>query len=231
MRMYAIADLHLSFSSPDKAMDIFGGQWIEHWKKVMKNWDRIVEPDDLVIIPGDISWALKFEDALEDIKWIHERPGKKILVKGNHDLWWTSISKLNALYSDVFFLQNNFAGCGNGWAVCGTRGWVCPGDREFSEHDEKIYKREILRLESSLLQAKENGYEKIIGVLHYPPTNEKHEESGFTELFSKYNVANVVYGHLHGPDVCIKGLQGVHNGVNYILTSLDHVRAIPKLIV
>lgn len=229
IRIFSIADLHLSFSCENKNMDIYGGQWINHWQRVQHNWDRIVEEKDIVIIPGDISWALKFEEALEDLKWIHERPGKKVVLRGNHDLWWHSITKLNNMYEDMFFLQNNFYDAGE-YAICGTRGWVCPGDREFSEHDMKIYKRELLRLESSLKQAKDAGFENIIGVIHYPPTNERHEESGFTELFTKYGVDTVVYGHLHGEDVCMKGLQGIYNGVKYILTSLDHVKCVPKLI-
>ena len=110
----------------------------------MKNWDGIVESNDVVIIPGDISWALKFEDAVKDLEWIHERPGKKVLIKGNHDLWWQSVSKLNSLYDDMYFLQNDFFTAGE-YAICRTRGWICPGDREFSEHDLKIYRRKILR--------------------------------------------------------------------------------------
>ena len=229
MRIFAIADLHLSFSCENKNMDIYGGQWIDHWQRVMKNWDGIVESNDVIIIPGDISWALKFEDAVKDLEWIHERPGKKVLIKGNHDLWWQSVSKLNSLYDDMYFLQNDFFTAGE-YAICGTRGWICPGDREFSEHDLKIYRREILRLKASFEKAEKAGFKKFIGVLHYPPTNEKHEESGFTEIFKEYAAETVVYGHLHGEEVCKKGLKGIYKDTDYILTSLDYLRCIPILI-
>lgn len=230
MSIYAIADLHLSFDERiDKPMDIFGSQWENHADRLKENWINTVTDEDTVIIPGDISWALVKDEAYKDIEWIHNLPGKKVITKGNHDLWWTGITKLNKLYEDVYFLQNTFY-VAEGTAICGSRGWLCPGYDGFTEQDEKIYRRELLRLEASLEMAKKAGYEDIIGVLHYPPTNDKFQKSGFTELFEKYGVKTVIYGHLHGKDSYKHGLQANYNGVNYSLVSLDYLNACPKLI-
>lgn len=230
MSIYAIADLHLSFDERiDKPMDIFGSQWENHAERLKENWIKTVTDEDTVIIPGDISWALVKDEAYKDIEWIHNLPGKKVITKGNHDLWWTGITKLNKLYDDVYFLQNTIYET-EGVAICGSRGWLCPGYDGFTEQDEKIYRRELLRLEASLEMAKKAGFEEIIGVLHYPPTNDKFQKSGFTELFEKYGVKNVIYGHLHGKDSYKHGLQANYNGVNYSLVSLDYLDACPKLI-
>ncbi|MDD3350784.1 MAG: metallophosphoesterase, partial [Eubacteriales bacterium] len=120
MRIFAIADLHLSLSG-EKPMDIYGGQWIGHTEKIKKNWMNLIEKDDVVLIPGDTSWAMKHEDAIPDLKWIAELPGKKVLIKGNHDLWWASVSKLNAIDESMYFLQNTYYKAGD-YAICGTRG-------------------------------------------------------------------------------------------------------------
>lgn len=230
MSIYAIADLHLSFDERiDKPMDIFGSQWENHAERLKENWIKTVTDEDIVIIPGDISWALVKDEAYKDIEWIHNLPGKKVITKGNHDLWWTGITKLNKLYDDVYFLQNTIYEA-EGVAICGSRGWLCPGYDGFTEQDEKIYRRELLRLEASLEMAKKAGFEEIIGVLHYPPTNDKFQKSGFTELFEKYGVKTVIYGHLHGKDSYKHGLQANYNGVNYSLVSLDYLDACPKLI-
>lgn len=196
MALYGIADLHLSFTV-DKPMDIYGPAWKDHTSRVEEHWRELVREEDTVIIAGDISWGLKLEEAMADLEWIHDLPGQKVLFKGNHDPWWTSISKLNNLFDDMFFVQNSFYPYGD-LAICGTRGWLCPGSSDFKTHDEKIYAREQLRLRASLDAARAAGYEKIIGALHYPPTNDKLEMSAFVEIFNEYNVEQVVYGHLHG---------------------------------
>ena len=196
MALYAIADLHLSFSS-DKPMDIYGEAWKNHAERVKAAWLSKINQEDTIIIAGDISWGLRLKEAMADLDWIHRLPGKKVLVKGNHDPWWSSVTKLNCLYDDMFFLQNTFYPYED-YAICGSRGWVCPGSSEFSAHDEKIYQREILRVKASFEAAVKAGYEKFIGVLHFPPANEKKEDSGFTEIFESYRVETVVYGHLHG---------------------------------
>lgn len=218
MALYAIADLHLSFSS-DKPMDIYGAAWKDHTERVKEAWLSNIRPDDTVIIAGDISWGLRLDEAMADLSWIHRLPGRKVLVKGNHDPWWTSIGKLNRLFDDMFFLQNTFYPYGE-YAICGSRGWVCPGSSEFTTHDDKIYKREILRLKASFEAAVGAGYEKFIGVMHYPPMNEKKDSSGFTELFEYYDVHKVVYGHLHA-DSARYAPTGMRGRTEYFLAACD----------
>jgi hypothetical protein len=240
MSIYAIADLHLSFSA-EKPMDIYGGEWVNHTEKLKTNWGAMISENDTVIIPGDCSWALRFEDALVDLKWISELPGKKVFIKGNHDLWWNSVNKLNALFENMFFLQNSFYEA-EGYAICGSRGWICPGDDDFTGHDEKIYKRELGRLRLSLGAAAQAGYGKkagsseesegkILGVLHFPPASENIRRSGFTEIFEEFGAEKVVYGHLHGKDAYGNGLRGIRNKVEYILTSADYLKCTPSKIV
>lgn len=245
MSIYAIGDLHLSFSV-DKPMDVFGQDWANHAERIKSNWEREVEPDDTVVIVGDISWALKFDDALVDLEWIHNLPGKKVLIRGNHDLWWAGINKLNKLYDDMFFLQNTHYLCENTIssdknnstrrvAICGSRGWTDPSDPDFTQDDEKIYKRELLRMEMSLESAVNAGCDQIIVAIHYPPAmpSDCFSEKGgsdFTKLFEKYPVKKVVYGHLHGENGPPKGIAGVYNGIEYQLVAVDAVGFAPVLI-
>ena len=154
-------------------------------------------------------------------------PGKKVITKGNHDLWWGSVSKLNSLSDDLVFLQNKSYMMDDGLAICGTRGWICPGTDGFDAHDRKIYERELMRLEMSIEDGLRNGAKEFICSLHYPPSNDKFQESGFTEMLSKYNVKTCVYGHLHGRDAFKNGYKGYWNGVEYKLVSLDYVNATP----
>ncbi len=221
MALYGIADLHLSFYQP-KPMDIFGDHWFEHYEKIRENWIKQVNEHDTVLIPGDISWAMKLEEAIVDLKWIHELPGKKILIKGNHDYWWGSISRLNQLFDNMNFLQNNFYPYGD-YAICGTRGWICPNGYRFTEQDEKIYRREEQRLRTSLELAQRAGCEKKIVMLHYPPTNDDLAPSLFTSLCEEYKVEQVVYGHLHGEEAYGAGLKGTFQNVAYNLISCDYL--------
>ena len=227
MSIYAIGDLHLSFSEGvEKPMDMFGPEWVNHAERLKENWTLTVSEQDTVILAGDISWGLKLPETLPDLDWIDALPGKKVIIKGNHDLWWTSINKLSNLYEGIHFVQNNYYEA-EGLAICGTRGWICPGDNDFTLHDEKIYKRELMRLKFSLEEAKKAGFETILGALHFPPTNDKMQGSGFTELFTEYGVKKVVYGHLHGKESFSKGLAAVFNGVSYHLVSLDKLKCEP----
>lgn len=227
MSIYIIGDLHLSLNpSVEKPMDIYGGVWVNHWKNLMEYWDKNIKDEDTIIIAGDISWAMKLQEAMHDLKWISDRKGKKILLKGNHDLWWSGINKMRSLFENIDFLQGNYI-CVQGVGICGTRGWVCPGSEFFTEQDEKLYKRELLRLETSLKSAKNDNIEEIIGVLHYPPTNEKKQLSGFTNLFETYGVKKVFYGHLHNEDAK-RNKEAINiNGVSYKLISFDAVDGIP----
>mgnify|MGYP000483504263 CR=1 FL=1 len=231
MNIFAIGDLHLSFDERiKKSMDIFGPSWVNHHEKVKANWERRVGGDDLVIIPGDVSWGLRQDEAMADLRWIHRLPGKKVITKGNHDLWWTSVTRLNRLYDDMTFLQNHCYMTTGGVAVCGTRGWICPGTEGFDEHDAKIYNRELLRLEFSLEEAKKAGARTIIAALHYPPTNDKMQGSGFTDMLESYGVKICIYGHLHGKDAFRNGIKGVFNGIEYRLVSLDYIEGDPQMI-
>lgn len=227
MSIYAIGDLHLSLGEGiDKPMDIYGNQWVRHVERLKNNWIHKVDSEDTVILAGDISWALKFDEAKADLDWLHRLPGKKIIIKGNHDLWWTGIQKMNAIYDDIIFLHN-VSHMVDDLAICGSRGWICPGSDGFTEADSKIYQRELLRVGRSLEDAKAKGAKEIIGVLHFPPTNDKIQPSGFTELFAAAGAKTVVYGHLHGSDTYHKGLQGNFNGVDYKLVSLDYLNCDP----
>ncbi len=221
MAIYAIGDLHLSGHS-DKPMDIFGDHWIGHENKIKASWLEKVKENDAVLIPGDISWAMTLEKAMIDLGWIACLPGTKYLIRGNHDYWWKSITKLNLLFDSMNFIQHN-SFIYMKYAICGTRGWLCPNDYNFTNHDKKIYLREANRLEMSLKSAKRQGDKEIIAMLHYPPTNEKLEPSLFTEIFEKYNVGHVIYGHLHDETSHNCGLQGTYNGVNYRLVSCDYL--------
>ena len=226
MKIFAIGDLHLSMGEDiEKPMDIFGGEWVGHAEKLYNNWTESVTNDDIVIVCGDISWGLRLDEAVADLEWIHNLPGTKVFFKGNHDLWWQSAGRLNKMYDDgtMNFMQCKAYIAGD-VAICGSRGWICPGTDGFSEHDRKIYDREAARLRLSL----EEGKKKIIGVLHYPPTNDKHQASDFTRLMEEYGVKTCVYGHLHGKDVFPNGLKGIYNGVEYRLVSLDYLQAKPE---
>lgn len=224
MRIFIVGDLHLSNDKTiEKPMDVFGLSWKDHDLRIREDWDAVVGDEDLVIVAGDISWGLKLEEAMADLEWIHARPGRKVLIKGNHDLWWNGITKLNQLYNDIFFLQNSCYETEN-CIICGTRGWVCPGSEGFTDQDRKIYLRESQRLKASLDAARAGNDKEIIGVLHYPPTNDKMQPSAFTELFETYGVKKVFYGHLHGQEAFKKGLKGNLNGVCYDLVSLDYLQ-------
>ncbi|WP_032122271.1 metallophosphoesterase [Clostridium amazonitimonense] len=220
MALYAISDLHLALSG-DKPMDVFGDQWFKHDEKIKNNWLNKITKEDTVLIAGDISWSMTMEESLKELQWISELPGRKIFIKGNHDYWWTSITKLNSMFQNMNFIQNNFFNYED-WAICGTRGWNCPGGDNYTSHDEKIYKREVIRLKLSLDMAVKKGYKKIIVMIHYPPTNERFEESEFTKIFKEYGVSKVIYGHLHGPALN-RVLNGYKDGIEYIMTSCDYI--------
>ena len=221
MSLYAIGDLHFS-TSVNKPMNIFGYNWDNHEIKIIDSWRLKVKPEDTVLVLGDTSWGINLEEAKSDLDIISELPGQKFFVKGNHDYWWTTVTNLNKLYDNCKFMQTNFYEYGE-YAICGGRGWICPNDVKFDSKDEQIYKREENRIRISLEAARKNGYEKIIVVTHYPPTNDKLEESLFTRLYEEYKVEKVIYGHLHGRESFKMGLKGIRNGVEYILASCDYL--------
>lgn len=201
-------------------MDIFG--WKNHKELIFEDWKYRVNEEDTVIIAGDTSWATYMEEAMGDLEDISELPGKKIFIRGNHDYWWSTIAKMNKLFENMSFIQNNHY-VYEDYAICGTRGWLCPNKTKFDENDLKIYKREIQRLRLSLESAKKAGCKKYIVVLHYPPTNEDQERSEFQDVLEEYGVEKIIYGHLHGRDSFKSGLQGTHNEVEYKLVSCDYL--------
>ncbi len=218
-RVFAIGDLHFSYAV-NKPMDVFGENWINHDKKILDDWQRRVGKEDTVLILGDISWASKMDDAKADLDVISSMNGKKVLIRGNHDFWWTSVSKLNKLYDDMRFLGTDYYAIGS-TAIVSARGWLCPNDTMFTDDDMKIYLREVGRMKLSIDAARKDGYDSIIAIMHYPPTNDKWEDSGFTELFEEHGVKNVFYGHLHGEESFKIAVLGDRNGVNYQLVSAD----------
>lgn len=229
MSIFAIADLHLSFTpDSDKPMDIFGQRWKNHPERIRENWCSKVSEQDTVVVAGDISWGLKLEEAVYDLDWVDRLPGHKILLKGNHDLWWTGIRRLNAMYENMTFLQNDACfvpgGDGGVW-ICGSRGWITPDDEDFKESDEKIYKREILRLRASLEYARSHAdaSDEVIGFLHYPPVAKAGRFTGFMQAFEDYGVKEVYYGHIHGEDGFRSAVQGEFYGISYRLISADNL--------
>ncbi len=221
MRIFAISDLHIS-TNTNKPMDKFGGNWVNYLEKIRADWQEKVTDDDLVLIGGDISWAMDIADAKLDIDTFSNLKGKKIIIKGNHDYWWSGIGKVRDMLPDGFYaLQNDCIKFGN-VIICGSRLWCVPGATDFKEADRKIYNREIERLKLSFSSAKKMQEEgdKIIALVHYPPFNQKKERTGFTELFKEYGVSAVVYGHLHG--TCVRMEKQLElDGIKYYLTSCD----------
>lgn len=226
MKVYALGDLHLSLNS-GKPMDVFGEVWNEHFKRICDAWNAFVAPEDIVLLPGDISWAMRLEDAMEDILAISALPGKKVLLRGNHDYWWNSIAKIRAcLPENMYAIQNDSLSFEN-VALAGSRGWICPGSNLFDgESDRKIYERECIRLEMSLQKMDKNAAHRI-AMLHYPPCNEKRMHSDFMSLMESYGVDTVVYGHLHDK-ACKNAFEGERNGVEYLLCSADYLSFSPK---
>lgn len=223
MKVFSISDLHLSINS-NKPMDIFGPVWENYLQDIEASWNSLVTDDDIVLIPGDISWAMYLEDAVADLKYISQFKGKKVLLRGNHDYWWKSISDLRAhLPEGMYAIQNDAIKFGN-VIICGSRGWVVPEISHKTPEDEKIYKREVIRLELSLKEAvnmRQDG-DIIICLTHYPPFNSRHEDSDFTRLMEKYGVNKAVFGHLHSYDKR-QSLTYHKNGIDYFLTSCDLV--------
>ena len=227
MALYAIGDLHLCLGAP-KPMDIFGGNWNGYMDKLREGLS-VIGPEDTTVLLGDLSWALDLDEARPDFAWIDNIPGRKIILKGNHDYWWSTASKFYAFcssngFTEQFILNNNHYVYGD-WAICGTRGWFFEESRS-SEHDEKVFKRELMRLEASLKSA---GELKKAVFLHYPPKYKGYECEEILELFRKYQVRMCFYGHLHGPSHGL-AVEGLWNGVEYRLVSADRLDFKPYLI-
>ena len=226
MSLFAISDLHLSLSG-DKPMDVFGDRWKQHHHKLKEHWEKVVDEEDTVIVGGDISWALRLEETTDDFQFIHALPGRKVFFKGNHDYWWQSFAKVKkALPPSICAVQNNYCVYENRIAICGTRGWSTPGSTNFSEHDDTVYRRELIRLELSLSMAKNDGFDQAVAVLHYPPFDANLDNSDFVSILHRYNVKVCLYGHLHGEDHC-RAFSGERDGITYHFTSSDYLNFRP----
>ena len=223
MALYAIGDLHLCLGAP-KPMDVFGGKWTGYMEK-LKDGFSVVTEDDTVILMGDLSWALSLEEAQEDFAWINSIPGRKIVLKGNHDYWWNTVAKFNKFctqneFENIFILNNNHFEY-DGWAICGTRGWFF--EENASAQDEKVFKRELIRLETSLKSAGDLP-KKVF--LHYPPKYKGYECKEIIDLLHNYDVRSCYYGHLHGGSHGL-ALEGVWDGIDYKLLSADKIDFTP----
>lgn len=218
MKVFAVSDLHLG-SCCDKPMDIFGDGWSGYWGNMREDWKNRVSDDDVVLIAGDISWAMRLEDALPDLRQIADLPGKKVILRGNHDYWWQSYQKLkDSLPSGIYAVQNNAVRIEN-LLVCGSRLWSLGAE---GDHDKAMLKREEIRLRLALDDAKSQykDGDKIVVMVHYPPFDVSFADSPFTAIISEYQVSAVVYGHLHGKDARVRRIVN-KNGINYYLTSCD----------
>lgn len=227
MSIYVIGDLHLSFGT-NKPMDIFGVNWENHAEKIKNNWINTVKENDLVLLPGDFSWAMDLEDTYEDFKYLNSMPGKKLLLKGNHDYWWNTLTKMRAYlkknkFENIDFIQNNYYEF-EGKCITGVRGWTIDN----KEENAKYQKREKLRLEMNLEKIrKEKGENvEIVVCLHYPPFTRDttpRTEIDLSKVMEEYNVSTCLYGHLHG-EAYNQAFEGKKNGIDYYLVSSDYLK-------
>lgn len=228
MSLFVIADLHLSFGA-NKPMNIFRG-WDNYEERLEKNWRSLVTDEDIVVIPGDISWAMKLNECYEDFKFIHNLPGKKLLLKGNHDYWWDTRRKIeNYLrengFDSIEIVFNSAKAVGE-YAVCGTRGWFYDAE---ADSDKKVLNREVGRLRTSITEALKTGLEPVV-FLHYPPVYGDQRCDDILNVLKEYNIKKCYYGHLHGSNVAKKAVTGEFEGINFKLISSDYVKFVPILV-
>ena len=228
MSLYAIGDLHLCLGAP-KPMDVFGGAWTGYMEKLERGISCIGENDTTVLL-GDLSWSLDLQNAKADFAWIDRIPGKKIILKGNHDYWWSTVSKFNQFcqensFSNQFILNNNHYEY-EGFAICGTRGWFFEEEKS-GQHDEKVFKRELIRLETSLKSA--GDMPKIV-FLHYPPRYKGYICEPIVELLHQYDVRQCFYGHLHSASHAL-AVEGLWDGIEYRLVSSDRLNFRPYCVI
>lgn len=245
MSIWALADLHLSFGIPDKKMDIFGEEWINHAEKVEGHWKACIKDEDLVLLPGDISWAMRVEEAKIDLDWIDRLPGTKVMIRGNHDYWWTSLTKIEKILPPSIHLIQNNAFQWNDVSIAGARLWDTPEynfdsyiqyienprSKKLTEKDEnpdearKIFQRELGRLELSLKNLNKFAGLRIV-MTHYPPISADLRDSQVSALLEKNNVNICVFGHLHNVKHD-RSIFGEKNGVKYCLASCDYLHCAP----
>ena len=228
MAIYAIGDLHLCLGA-SKPMDIFGGAWLGYMDKLERGMS-IIQPEDTTILLGDLSWALDLEQAKADFAWINRIPGRKIILKGNHDYWWSTAAKFYKFceqngFENLYILNNNSNEYAD-WSICGTRGWFYEEERS-SNHDEKVFKRELIRLETSLKEAKKPT--KIV-FLHYPPIYKGYICEEIISLMKQYDVRTCYYGHLHGASHGL-AIEGLYDGIEYKLVAADKLDFQPHVVI
>ena len=228
MALYAIGDLHLCLGAP-KPMDIFGGAWVGYMDKLREGMS-IITPEDTTVLLGDLSWALDLAGARADFAWINEIPGKKIILKGNHDYWWSTAAKFYRFceeqgFENLHILNNNCFAYGD-YAICGTRGWFFEEERS-GQHDEKVFRRELIRLETSLKAA---GEKPKLVFLHYPPRYRGYECREILDLLEKYEVRRCYYGHLHGGSHAL-AMEGLWDGVEFRLVAADYIGFKPQRVI
>lgn len=228
MALYAIGDLHLSLSA-DKPMDVFGGAWRGYVEKLQEGLS-VITPEDTTLLLGDLSWALDMDGAQADFAFINAIPGRKIILKGNHDYWWTTATKfykfcMGNAFENLFILNNNCYFYED-VALCGTRGWFFEEDAALGSHNDKVFKRELIRLETSLKAA---GDAEKYCFLHYPPRYRGYECPEILKLLKDYGVSLCCYGHLHS-DSHKLAIEGVHDGVDFHLCSADFLQFRPMRI-
>lgn len=225
MALFVMGDLHLSLSS-DKSMDIFGG-WENYVERIKENWNREVSPEDTVVVPGDISWAMSLKEAEADFSFIHGLPGRKIILKGNHDYWWTTAAKMNNFlaengFDSIFILHNNHYAYEN-YGICGTRGWI---NDDSEPADAKVLAREAQRLETSIASAESSGLEPLV-FLHYPPLYGNEYNPDLLEVMYRHNIKRCWYGHIHGRKGHQNAVNGERDGIVFQLVSADYVQFCP----
>jgi predicted phosphohydrolase len=245
MAIWALADLHLALGVPDKAMDFFGEPWIGYTDKIRKHWKEKISTDDLVLIAGDISWAMRPEEAVPDFEWIHQLPGTKVMIRGNHDYWWTSLSKVEKVLPPSMHLIQNNAFHWQDVSIAGARLWdtseyqfgkfinyqtnpraktLVAQETDLSE-TERIFLRELARLEMSLKCLKKDAKRRIV-MTHYAPISADLQDSRASKLLEKYQIDTCVFGHLHNVRQS-ESLFGEKNGIRYLLTSCDYLNFVP----
>lgn len=227
MALYAMGDLHLSLTT-NKPMDIFGDRWKNHVKKIEKNWKKKITDQDTIVLTGDHSWGRNLKECEKDFAFIQALPGRKILLRGNHDMFWNAkkTKKLNEQFAGKFsFLQNNYFTYED-YALVGTKGYCFEG-KDTPEQFEKLFNRELERLRVSFEAAKADGYQKFIMFLHYPPTSIGEQESGFTRMAEEYGSEQVIYSHCHGEGNFFDSFHGDVNGIEYRLVSSDYLNFKP----
>lgn len=227
MSLYVMGDLHLCFSAPDKTMSVFAG-WDDYQEKIEENWLNTVSADDTIVLAGDISWGMSLQQAIPDFEFIHKLPGQKIILKGNHDYWWVTMKKMEDFLSENGFdtikiLHNNHYVYGE-YGICGTRGWVnMPGETQ----DEKVLRREVQRLETSIKSAISANLEPMV-FMHYPPIFASNFNYDILEILYRYNIKDCYYGHVHGRAAHGLCVTNTYDDINFHLISGDYLQFVPE---